>query len=210
MHKNKNLAAVQKMGYLLSFHTGEAENCLKGLRINKDNYEKALSMLKERFGQPQILISHHITKILDLETVWSISDVKVLRNLYDSVTTQLRNLDSLKMKPDEYGPMPVIMSKIPDELKLILSREKDWTLGNILEKMKLEIEAREKVKLRGDDSSTNLLSATNQGRKFECVYCGKTNHKSFQCQGRIQGVAKEASATPNFFFLLFKKYNTSF
>ena len=140
MHKNKNLAAVQKMGYLLSFHTGEAENCLKGLRINKDNYEKALSMLKERFGQPQILISHHITKILDLETVWSISDVKVLRNLYDSVETQLRNLDSLKMKPDEYGPMPVIMSKIPDELKLsFLPREKDWTLVNILEKMKLEI-----------------------------------------------------------------------
>ena len=139
MHKNKNLAAVQKMGYLLSFLTGEAENCLEGLRMNNDNYEKALSMLKERFGQPQILISHHITKILDLETVWSISDVKVLRNLYDSVTKQLRNLDSLKMKPDEYGPMPVIMSKIPDELKLILSREKDWTLVNILEKMKLEI-----------------------------------------------------------------------
>ena len=184
VHKNKNLAAVQKMGYLMSFLTGEAENCLKGLRMNNDNYEKALSMLKDRFGQPQVLISHHITKILDLETVWSISDVKVLRNLYDCVETQLRNLESLKMKPEEYGPMliPVLMSKIPDELKLILSRERDWTLKNILEKMKLEIEAREKVKLRGDDASANFFTATNQNKRFECVYCGKTNHKSFQCR----------------------------
>ena len=87
------------------------------------------------------------------------------------------------MKPEEYGPMliPVLMSKLPDELKLILSREKEWTFKNILEKLKIEVEAREKVKLRGDDSSMNLFVGS-QERKFECVFCGKGNHKSYQCK----------------------------
>jgi len=88
------------------------------------------------------------------------------------------------MKPEEYGPMliPVLLTKLPDELKLILSREKEWTFQNILEKLKIEIEAREKVKLRGSDSSLNLFTNSNENRKNSCVYCGKTNHKSHQCR----------------------------
>ena len=83
------------MNYLMGYLTDEAANCLKGLRLSNDNYRKALDMLKDRFGNPQILISAHMNKILELEPVFSISDVKELRCLYDSVETQLRNLESM-------------------------------------------------------------------------------------------------------------------
>lgn len=81
--KTKTKADVQKMGCPVGYLTGDAENCVKGLRLNNENYQKVLSMLKERFGQPQFLMSNHITKILELEAVWSVNDVKSLRQLYD-------------------------------------------------------------------------------------------------------------------------------
>jgi len=58
--KNKSIPNVQKLNYLMGFLTGEAENLLKGFRLTGDNYQKALTLLKERFGNPQILISQRL------------------------------------------------------------------------------------------------------------------------------------------------------
>jgi len=70
--KNKSIPNVQKLNYLMGFLTGEAENLLKGFRLTGDNYQKALTLLKERFGNPQILISFHANKILELDVVHKI------------------------------------------------------------------------------------------------------------------------------------------
>ena len=191
VHKNKTLSNVQKMNYLAGFLSGEALSCIKGLRLSNENYPKALDMLKERFGNPQILISVHMNKILELESVSSVSNVKQLRNLYDSIETQIRNLESLNLNSNEYGAMliPILMSKVPNEVKLILSREKDWNLQNILQKFKQELEAREKV------SYTNSLEANSDNTKIHtgislyaqttpkekvCVFCLR-KHKEQNC-----------------------------
>ena len=93
------------MNYLLGFLTGEAESLLKGFRLSGDNYKKALDLLKDRFGNPQILTSVHMNKMIELESVTNIHDLKGLRKLYDSVETEIRNLASLNLKHAEYGPL---------------------------------------------------------------------------------------------------------
>ena len=189
VHTNGDIPKIQKMSYLLSFLTEEAENSVKGLRLNSENYLKALDILKDRFGNPQVLISHHMNKILEIEEVFSISDVKGLRSLYDTLEIQIRNLESLKMNSAEYGAMliPILMGKLPNELKIVLSKEKEWTLKNLLEKLKQEIEAREKAKL-GSEEKENTINyhsqawARNKQYQLNCVYCGNPDHKSFQCK----------------------------
>ena len=48
-----------------------------------------------------------------------------LRLLYDRVETEIRNLDSLGLPATNYGPLlvPVLMEKIPSELKLMISKK---------------------------------------------------------------------------------------
>ena len=138
------------MNYLCSFLVGEAESTVKGLKLSNDNYSIAKRLLEERYGDPQVLISAHISKLLNLDSVKNITNVKELRCLYDEVETQVRSLNCLGVNSNNYGPMlvPVLFSKIPEELKLIISRKfgKDlWDIQSVLESLKLEVEAREKI-----------------------------------------------------------------
>lgn len=188
---NNNIPDIQKMNYLLGFLTGEAESLLRGFRLSGDNYKKALNLLKDRFGNPQILTSVHMNKLIELESVTNIHNLKRLRKLYDSVETEIRNLESLNLKHAEYGPLliPILMNKLPNELKLILSREKQFDLQNILKTFKSELEAREKVSITttGDFEEKNITAISlHTGGKMhtnskQCIFCNRA-HKEQNCQ----------------------------
>ena len=147
---NENLSDIEKMNFLVNHIEGEAENVVKGLMLSNDNYVIAKKMLEDRFGDPQVLISSHMKKLLSLDDVTDIGDVKKLRQLYDEVEIQVRSLSSLGMDAKCYGAMltPVLLNKIPYEFNLEISRKVGkavWDIENILKLFNLELEAREKV-----------------------------------------------------------------
>ncbi|XP_066911811.1 uncharacterized protein [Clytia hemisphaerica] len=145
VHNEKSIPDVQKLNYLLGYLEGEAENLLKGFHLSSENYSKALELLKERFGNKEKLISFHMGKIIELESVSNINDLKALRNLYDTVETQLRNLETFEMKNEEYGPLliPLLMNKMPGEMQLIISRnisnEQKFDLLTLLKHSKMSL-----------------------------------------------------------------------
>ena len=75
-----------------------------------------MEILKERFGNKQIIISKHMSMLLGLEKVKSSSFIKKLRALYDMMTVNLRALLSYEIESKQFGPMlvPVILEKLPD------------------------------------------------------------------------------------------------
>ena len=85
----------------------------------------ALDLLKERFGDDQAIISAYMNKLLSVDRVKNISDTKGLRKLTDEVKSQVRGLNSVGIEAKYFGPLliPVVLSKIPDEIKLIISRK---------------------------------------------------------------------------------------
>ena len=52
------------MNYLVNLVEGET---LKGLQLSNNNYTIVLKMFEERYGDEQILISSHMSKLLNLE-----------------------------------------------------------------------------------------------------------------------------------------------
>jgi len=73
---------------------------------------------------------------------------------------------------------PVIISKLPQEIKLLLTRKfgKDvWAIDKLLQALQQEVEAREKVLLTENEGVESSF------RAFPCVYCGNAKHKTFQC-----------------------------
>ena len=61
-----------------------------------------------------------------------------LRKLFDTIDIQVQSLNNLGYEPDRYGPLliPIITSKIHDDLNLIISRRFDsadsWDVAIIL------------------------------------------------------------------------------
>ena len=87
VHSNVDLTDIEKMNFLVNHVEGEAENVIKGLLLSNDNYSVAKKMLHDRYGDPQMLITAHMAKLLSLDTIDDISDIKGLRRLYNEVET---------------------------------------------------------------------------------------------------------------------------
>ena len=119
------MADTGKLDYLRKFLSDEAVMTVKGLKLSNSSYHVELDLLTERFGDPRLLISAHIGNLLNLSNVPSINDLQELRLLCDRVETEIRSLDSLGLPARNYGPLlvPVLMEKIPSELKLMISKK---------------------------------------------------------------------------------------
>ena len=98
---------------------------LHGLTLTSANYREAISILKKRFGNKQQIISHHMDVLFNTEPVVSQHNLKSLCHLYDQIESHVRNLWLLGVSPDSYGSLlsSVLLSKLPQELRLIISRQ---------------------------------------------------------------------------------------
>ena len=66
------------------------------------------------------------------------------------VESQVRGLSALGVPPDSYGSLlsSVLINKLPQELRIILSREvrgEEWELDRLMEIAERELEARERA-----------------------------------------------------------------
>ena len=208
--KNDNLADIEKLNYLFTILTGEAERTVKGLQLTNDNYKEALDILKSRYGDPQLIITYHMNNLLNIENVNSLSDLKKLRHLHDEIETQVRSLNNIELKAENYGPMliPVLMTKLPQDLKIIISRDfgkNVWDIEKVLKIIRRELEAREKISLsveKHDDfyenppySGSNLFVdgkkhdkkhekkdyKKTQKPSYSCIFCRRNDHRSADC-----------------------------
>ena len=120
------------------------------------------------------------------------SDLRGLRRLYDLVESQVRGLRSLGVASESYGSLlsSVLISKLPQELRLIVSREVttgEWDLERLINIVEKEIDARERAAYtlnhppkrppRDIPTATALTSSDATPR---CAYCGQA-HSSNSC-----------------------------
>lgn len=80
--KNLQLGDVKKMNYLNEMLTGGAAHTISGLPLTKENYKKAVDLLKERFGKTHFIKAY-------MESLSKInapsSETKNLRTFYDTL-----------------------------------------------------------------------------------------------------------------------------
>ncbi|GFU43695.1 uncharacterized protein TNCV_1092911 [Trichonephila clavipes] len=150
IHNNNRLSKVDKFNYLKSYLCGNALACINGFPISDDNYDRALDLLKDRFGNKNMLINAHLSNLLNLTPVRNPTDIVGLRNLYDRAETQIRGLASLGVKGESYSNLltPILSKQIPSELVLEFNRsQKDegFDLSALLRFLHLEIRSRERA-----------------------------------------------------------------
>ena len=146
--KNDELDPVQKFNYLKSYLFGDAARAIEGFKPTNETYVEAVRLLKERFGDKQVIISGHMSKFKAIKEVKNMANVKELRNLYDQVESNVRTLESVGVSPESYGASltPEILKLLPQELRITLTRKLPgvWDLELLLKELKEELNIREK------------------------------------------------------------------
>ena len=223
IHLNPELTNIDKFNYLNSLLEQSAAESISGLTLTNANYEEAVAVLKKRYGNKQQIISTHMDALLNLEAVTSHSNFKSLRYLRDQIESHIRSLKSLGIPSESYGSLlsSVLMSKLPQELRLIVSRwitDGEWNFEEVMAVIEKEIDARERA------GATFVTTTRNHGTKdlptaaalFSgdsssvcCSYCGKS-HSSVSCKTVIGFDARKQVLTKiGRCFLCLRKHHMS-
>ena len=103
INSNQSLTPIGRFFYLRASLRGSAAATINGLSLSSANYEAAVALLKERYGDPQKIINVHMDALVNLPIVENARDLEALRHLYDEVEANVRALSALGRKvEDEY------------------------------------------------------------------------------------------------------------
>ena len=98
--------------------------------------------------------------------------------MHDAIEINVRGLKNLDITSSNYGPIlvSIVMSKLPDDIKLIVSRsmssatkeetEGEWKIDELMKAFKQEIESREMCNFVSNTSNAKYNKETNSSDGF--------------------------------------------
>ena len=210
IHQNADLSDIEKFQYLQSLLQKSAADTIRGLPLTGVNYKEAVDLLQSRYSNKQVIVSSHMETLLQLPKVNTSEELKKLRLVFDKTESVIRSLQGIGITPEMYGTFltPILMSKIPNDLRLILSCKLsgEWDLKNLMKHFSEELKLREKCAMTSVGGSTKAkedaparFSGTKpriqpatasalhtnyvgqqQGGGVRCIYC-RNYHLSASC-----------------------------
>ena len=156
VNSNHSLGNIEKFNYLKCQLKGEAEKAISGFPLTSENYNKAVDILQERFGQTHKITNAHMAALLDLPN--PSNQLDSLRSFYDELETNIRGLEALGKSQDSFGDLliPIIISKLPSEFNQNLARGhagNAWTIQQLRDGIRNE--------MRVLEAGTNSLVQAN-------------------------------------------------
>ncbi|CAB0005019.1 unnamed protein product, partial [Nesidiocoris tenuis] len=161
VHEDKTMSNEDKFHYLLqaTVPNSKARRLVESIPITTDGYEKAISLLKERFAHDDWLIEVYFRELLSsvMKHVVNRSSHNVplpLSNLYDEVSAQLHALEALNIKMDQYALLlyPLIESALPNDVIKAWERKREnqnseptAVLGELMTFIKAEVNSDERI-----------------------------------------------------------------
>ena len=68
-HSSANIGEIDKFNYLQGGLKREALDAISGLTLSMENYKEAIQLLKNRFGNEQLLISAHMESLIKISKI---------------------------------------------------------------------------------------------------------------------------------------------
>ena len=211
IHRNRRLTDVEKFMYLKSYLEGDAKELLEGLPRTDANYAFALELLEENYGNKEVLVNNHVSKLINLEKQDE-KDSSSLRTLYNQITKHVRELETLGITAEMYSIflVPIVQSKLSEDIRKTWARAKEKGIKKLLELIQIEVESAEnseqvvqafKVEDSKDQKVTystpskpweksyskqsipTVHALTIQTRSPTCVFCpGEYDHYADECR----------------------------
>ena len=152
IHDNADLSKVEKFTYLQGYLTGDAEDSIRGLTSTDANYDEAVEILTQRYGNKQVIVSSHMRALTSLASVHDDKDTRKIRKLHDCIESNLRSLNALDVRPDGLLLVPLLLEKFPNAMNLRVSRRFEsntdvWNVDDMMKELRKELAARERCNI---------------------------------------------------------------
>ena len=117
INSSSNLSNIEKFNYLRCYIEGDTLHKIAGFTLTNKNYNKALDLLKNRYGNLQLIISAHMNELLKSKKITSDKDLTGLRKFFDNIESHLHSLQSLGIESKNYGSLlaPIILDRLPHQ-----------------------------------------------------------------------------------------------
>lgn len=194
---NSRLSEVHKLQYLKGALKGEAAQLLNHIPIETGFYEKAWSLLLERYDNKRQGINSHIRRMLEHPQVQH-QDGKALQRFIDVMNEGIRALDVLERPEEHFNSVMsfVLLSKLDKTSKL--AWEMTLEKGTIppIEKMLQFLTNRASVITENSSDETkgpretDTSTPDSKTRKSSCHFCSST-HPPYKCDVFLKASVEE-------------------
>jgi len=191
---------VDKLNYLKSKLRGEALTAIAGYQLTNSNYAVVVDVLKQRFGNTQLIIDAHYRSLSHLPM--ANNQTASLRQCFDTIEHHLRSLEAVGENVNHRHFVALISEKLPQkvlyQLYMLKGDGEEWTVPKLRQLLGKHITA---LEMAGGDlssssgrpkhyqiegvrqpypksSASGLLAGSSRNQvpkrhQIKCVYCGQ-------------------------------------
>lgn len=169
---NASLTPIQKWGYLKAAVTEEVrEENFNGLDHAQDNFLVAWERLEKRYGQPDVLISAHMSGLWTLPALPDGAGAKDLRKTHNEISNHLMGLEKAGAPISDQLGITIVESKMNSRLAktwdpIVIDkkdRKEAVTVKDFLRHLHLAVLAAEREENRRNVKSTTSAGAYERG-----------------------------------------------
>ena len=147
IHSNPSLSDVQKLAYLKGMVSGSALSAIASLRTTNVNYDAAIKILRDRFGQPDAIKMALYNKLRSIRM--ATNKVSDLQSTQDAIIQVLTQLESYSVDTNQGLIIQLIFEKFPMEFVTELVNTNtttgEWTIQQLQTAITQLIKRKEQV-----------------------------------------------------------------
>ena len=191
-----SVAPITKFTYLRELVTPQVSRTIEALPFTAEGYNRAKSILKEKFGKDSEIIKAYTKEILELPTLTG-TNPKAISDFSEKLTYCVQALQTLNKLEQVNGATLMTLDKLPgirvDLVRTDAEWEK-WDFAKLSEANRLwtrrnPVDTKSNERDSGEqrnqkwDRSRKLYQALGQDfNPKECAYCGDVSYKPSNCQ----------------------------
>ncbi|XP_028390985.1 uncharacterized protein LOC114515863 [Dendronephthya gigantea] len=196
----RSVAPVNKFAYLCGFLSPKVKTAIEGLPFTPEGYNRAKSILEDRYGKNSEVIKAYIKLIIDLPTINQLN-LKKIHQFNDQLMHAVQALQTLSKLETVNGYVPMTLDKLQAIRGDLVRTDPDWEewdFAKLSEALRLWtrrnpiVEANEgegNKSLKQDRSSRRLFFSKSPERT--CAYCdGGTTRRFHATKSLTSNVAK--------------------
>ncbi|KAK6032146.1 zinc knuckle [Ostertagia ostertagi] len=192
VHENSSLTKMEKMILLKESLVGRAATTIRGIKMMPKNYEWMIETLKKKYDNVTTARANIIHRLSNLQHTKDNTGETIFDELRSLVNEMVSSGYNVVVTRD---PMwtEAILQKLPKHIvEEFLRENKDgesFTIGETLDRLETVITRYKYVnqRMRSQESSLSPTHPPQQtsafpGRSKVCYFCGRNNHRTFQCR----------------------------
>ena len=180
----RSIAPVNKFAYLCVFLSPKVKTVIEGLPFTPEGYNRAKSILEERYGKNSEIIKAYVKLIMELPVINHVN-LKKIHQFNDQLTHAVQALQTLKKLETVNGYVPMTLDKLQAIRGDLVRTDPDWEEWDFVklsEALRLwsrrnpivDANERDESKSSKEDRTRKLLFSKRPERA--CLYCEEGDH----------------------------------